>query len=61
MTQTARVHHEPDQALVHRFIRVVGRRPTPDELRRYEEARFRVSLRLPSRVRRGTARLIGRL
>lgn len=39
MAQTIRFTHEPDQALVHQFIRVVGRRPTPEELRRYHSAR----------------------
>jgi hypothetical protein len=61
MAQTIRFTHEPDQALVHQFIRVVGRRPTPEELRRYHSARSHLSLRLPRRARRGLARLMGRL
>ena len=61
MAQSIRFPREPDQALVHQFIRIVGRRPTPEELRRYESARSRRSLRLPSRARRGLARLIVRL
>jgi hypothetical protein len=61
MAQTIRLTHEPDQALVHQFIRVVGRRPTPEELRRYHSARSHLSLRLPRRARRGLARLMGRL
>jgi hypothetical protein len=61
MAQTIRFTHEPDQALVHQFIRVIGRRPNPEELRRYQSARSRVSLRLPSRARGGLARLIVRL
>jgi hypothetical protein len=61
MAQTIRFTREPDQALVHQFIRVVGRRPTPEELRRYQSARSGVSLFLPRRARRGLARLIVRL
>jgi hypothetical protein len=60
MAQTIRFTHEPDQALIHQFIRVVGRRPTPEELGRYEGPRYRVSLPPPRRARRGLARLIVR-
>jgi hypothetical protein len=60
MAQTIRFTHEPDQALVHQFIRAVGRRPTAEELGRYRSARS-VSLQLPRRARRGLARLIVRL
>jgi hypothetical protein len=60
MAQTIRFTHEPDQALIHQFIRVVGRRPTPEELRRYDSARSRVSLPPPRRARRGLARLMVR-
>ena len=60
MAQTIRFTHEPDQALIHQFIRVVGRRPTPEELGRYEGPRSRVSLPPPRRARRGFARLIVR-
>jgi hypothetical protein len=60
MAQTIRFTHEPDQALIHQFIRVVGRRPTPEELRRYDSARSRVSLPPPRRGRRGLARLMVR-
>lgn len=52
---------QPDQALVHQFIRAFGRRPGPEELRRYLGARSRVALRWPLPVRRPLARLIGRL
>jgi hypothetical protein len=61
MAQSIRFTHEPDQALVHQFIRAVGRRPTPEELGRYHSARSHVSLRLPRRARRRLARLMGRL
>jgi hypothetical protein len=60
MAQTIRFTHEPDQALIHQFIRVVGRRPTPEELRRYHSARSRVSLPPPRRARRCLARLMVR-
>jgi hypothetical protein len=60
MAQTIRFTHEPDQALIHQFIRVVGRRPTPEELGRYEGPRSRVSLPPPRRARRGLGRLIVR-
>ena len=60
MAQTIRFTSEPDQTLVHQFIRVVGRRPTPEELRRYQSARSRVSLAPPRRARRGLARLMVR-
>jgi hypothetical protein len=62
MARTVRVTHEPDQALVHHFIRVVGRRPaTSEELRQYPSAHSRLILRLSSRLRRDLARLISRL
>ena len=61
MAQTIRFTPEPDQALVHQFIRVVGRRPTPEELGRYQTSRSGAILGLPSRARRGLARLITRL
>jgi hypothetical protein len=60
MTQQVRSTDEPDQALVHQFIRLFGRVPTPTELERYERARTRVRLRLPHRVRREAARIVSR-
>ena len=52
---------EHDRVLVHHFIRLFGHDPTPGELARYRRARNRLHLRLPSRIRRGAARFIGRL
>jgi hypothetical protein len=39
ITQTLCGTHEPDQALIHEITRVVGRRPVPKELRRYQSLR----------------------
>lgn len=50
-----------DPVSVHHFIRLFGHAPTPAELARYRRARARLSLRLPSRIRRGTAKLIVKL
>jgi hypothetical protein len=61
MAQSVRFAHAPDQSLVRQFIGVVGRRPTPEELRRYRSARSCLTLRLPCRARRGPARPIVRL
>lgn len=49
-----------DPVLIHQYIRLFGHVPTAAELDRYRRARTRVSLRLPGRARRGTARLIAR-
>lgn len=61
MSHTASWSPEPDQALVHAFIRLVGRRPTPEELVRYQQGRARAALRLPRGARRSAARIIARL
>lgn len=49
-----------DQALVHQFIRVFGRRPTPGELSRYQQAQVGLAWGLAARTRRGVARVIAR-
>lgn len=46
---------------MHQFIRLFGRRPTAEELTRYQQAQVRVHTRTPSRFRRDAARLISRL
>jgi hypothetical protein len=61
MAQLAPSAPDSDQAMVHQFIRLVGRRPTAEELRRYQQHRSRAALRLPSHLRRSAARLIARL
>ena len=61
MASTTRIPHESDQALVHAFIRVVGRRPTREELRRDQTARPRLLRRWPGLARRVLARAIIRL
>ena len=61
MTDTAPVTDESDQALVHDFIRVHGRRPDPQELEHYRDARSRAAAPLPNRARRAVARLNVRL
>jgi hypothetical protein len=61
MTQLVPSVTDHDPALVHQFIRLVGRRPTPEELRRYQQHRSRAALRLPLGLRRGAARLVARL
>jgi hypothetical protein len=48
-----------DQALVHHFIRTLGRRPTPAELARHQKATGPRN-RLSDRARRGMAQLINR-
>jgi hypothetical protein len=49
---------DPDQALVHQYIRVFGHRPTPEELARYRRAQLGMAVQLPARLRRGAARII---
>lgn len=61
MTQSITPVPESEPALEHQFIRLFGRDPSPSELQRYQRARAQVGLRLPSRTRRGAARLIVRL
>ena len=60
MTDVAPVGSEIDQALVHGFIRVHGRRPELRELERYRDGRSGVVRRRPRRTR-AVARLIARL
>ncbi len=50
-----------EQPLVHQYIRLFGHRPSPEELERYRRAQGNVAAYLPSRLRRGAARLITRL
>jgi len=58
---TTRYLPEPtDQALVHQFIRIVGRRPTLVELEQYECARSKMVTRIPARIRRRAACVIAR-
>jgi hypothetical protein len=52
---------ERDQPLVHQFIRLFGRVPTPAELDRYQRSRADAARRLSSRVRQRAAQLIHRL
>ncbi|MCW2833312.1 MAG: hypothetical protein JWN68_1265 [Nocardioides sp.] len=61
MTPSATPQDCPDQALVHHFIRIFGRRPTPDEVARYQLVRSRIKRCFPARARRGMAQLIVRL
>ena len=61
MTSPATSTDWGDQALVHHYIRVFGRRPTADDLVRYQRARSRLSLGFPARARRRAAQLIVRL
>ena len=49
-----------DPALVHEFIRVVGHRPTSEELRRYQGGRLKARVPLSARIRRGAAWLMMR-
>lgn len=50
-----------DQALVHHFIRTFGRRPSAEELARYELGEPRPGMCLGSRARRRAAQAIVRL
>lgn len=59
MEQPAESINQPDQALVHQFIRLFGRAPSADELTRF--ANTRVQRPRPRGLRRGMARLIMRL
>jgi hypothetical protein len=61
MTSSVTPNDRPDQALVHHFIRVFGRRPAPAELKHYQRPRSRLALRLPARARRRVAQLIVRM
>jgi hypothetical protein len=61
MAQLAPSAPDSDQALVHQFIRLVGHRPTAEELRRYQHHRTQAALRLSAHLRRSAARLIARL
>lgn len=53
----------PDQALVHQFIRLAGRRPTAEELLNYAQAQplSGTTRVLPLRARRGLAHRIAQL
>jgi hypothetical protein len=61
MSDTVGFDSMGDQALGHQFIRVMGRRPGPEDLLRYRQAHSGLALRLPGRLRRRAARLIVRL
>ncbi len=62
MVQDARPTNEPDMALIHHFIRLFGRVPSPGDLSAYQRARAGLALRRPGRrLRRRAARLIVRL
>lgn len=50
-----------DQPLVHQFIRLFGRRPTPQELEQFQNARAAIAGERPLRLRHRAARLITRL
>jgi hypothetical protein len=52
---------DDDHVLVHQYIRLFGRRPTPEQLTQYRTAKARVRHRLRFRVRRRTARVLTRL
>lgn len=54
-------HVNADQVLVHQFIRLFGRRPTAEELARYQYARTGIGVRQPSNVRVRLAQLVTRL
>lgn len=50
-----------DTPLVHQFIRLHGRRPTPDELREYRRSGLLAQMRVRHRMRTRVARIITRL
>ena len=52
---------EYDAAMVHHFIRLVGRTPTEEELVRFEKLHSQLAQRRAPRTRRRTARLLARL
>lgn len=61
MTHSTPPSPEHDPVSVHHFMRLFGHAPTAVELAGYRRARARLSLRLPSRIRRGAAKLIVKL
>ena len=61
MTQHLQGSREYDAAMVHHFIRLVGRAPTEDELVRFRELHSRLALWRGPRLRHRAARLLVRL
>ena len=57
---TASYPTQDDQPLVHQFIRRFGRRPTADELDRFQESQAAVGSAVRAKVRHRLARLIMR-
>jgi hypothetical protein len=55
------VDHDDEHLLVHQYIRLFGRRPSPKELADYRSAVTRVRYRMRPRVRRRIATIVARL
>ena len=61
MTQPVQGPREYDRAMVHHFIRLVGRAPTDEELVRFRDLHSRLASGQASRLRRRAARLFVRM
>jgi hypothetical protein len=58
---TNKLARDVDAPLVHQFVRVFGRRPSAQDLQRYQSVRAGLALQAPPRLRVRAARIVTRL